>query len=333
MIVVIGASGFIGTYLVDELVRRGKEVVGTGRDPRARQYYEQRGIPLVPLDMANAEDFNALPTEGVEGVILLSSLIPAHAANIPADAYVKVNTLGTLNVLEYCRRNGIKKIINTSSQSDVQNLWSQTVALDADTPPSFKYTGDHAMYIISKVAAHDCLEHYCQEFGLQGATFRLPAVYGYGPHLTAFINGKLVDTGLLCFINRAREGEPVELWGDPDAGKDLLFVKDAAAAYIAALESDKTSGMYNISTGHVFTLRDIAQGVIEVFCPADKRSEMVVRPEKKSNMYPLLFDISKAKRDFGWAPKYTTFVEMMQDLKDEMEAQRFPHLTARIDKS
>ena len=113
MVIVIGATSFIGMYTVDELVKSGKQVVATGRNERLRPFLESMGADFIGLDITKPEDFSKLPTDNVEGVILLAGLLPANAtADLVYDDnaadYVSVNSLGTVNVREYCRTNGIK---------------------------------------------------------------------------------------------------------------------------------------------------------------------------------------------------------------------------------
>ena len=105
MIVVIGATGFIGMYVVDDLVKHGKEVIATGRNERLASALENMGARFVKLDITRKEDFKALPAEGVEGVILLAALLPANAkadlvtSENAADYFIS-NCIGTCNVLE-----------------------------------------------------------------------------------------------------------------------------------------------------------------------------------------------------------------------------------------
>lgn len=98
MVIIIGASSFIGVHTVDEFIKQGCEVLVTGRNNKFREHYERLGVKYENLDLVNPEDFEKLPTENVEGIILLSGLLPANAqVNLDEDEnaadYFKVNTV------------------------------------------------------------------------------------------------------------------------------------------------------------------------------------------------------------------------------------------------
>lgn len=327
MVIVIGATGFIGLYTVEKLIKSGKEVIATGRNKKVQPMLEKMGAEFIELDITNKEDFDKLPTEGVEGVILLAGLLPANAKvdlteDENADEYFAVNVIGTINVLEYCRRNGIRKLINCSSYSDVSGAWKKGVALKETEPRDFKFTGDHAVYVISKNAAIDVMEYYNQQHGMQCACFRFPPVYGVGPHATIYVNGKPYKSGIQTFIEKAEKGEPIEIWGDPHITRDIIYVKDVATAFVKALESDKTYGLYNMTSGTELDLEEQVKAVIQVF-GGDKPSEIVYRPDKPNNTPSFLFDMTKAKEDFGFVPAYTSYVDIMEDYKKELESGRW----------
>ena len=110
MYIIIGASSFIGVHTVEEFLKQGCEVLVTGRNNKFRSYYENRNVCYKNLDLVRKEDFEELPRHGVEGVILLAGLLPANAqVNLDEDEnaadYFNINTIGTINVLEYCRKN------------------------------------------------------------------------------------------------------------------------------------------------------------------------------------------------------------------------------------
>ena len=330
MVIVIGGTGFIGVYTVDRLIKDGYKVLVTGRNKSCCDYFKKLGAEFVEFDITNKDDFKNLPQKDVEAVILLAGLLPANEKvdiknNENADDYINVNVNGTINVLEYCRTNSIKKVISTTSYADVANAWKKDYAIKETEPRSFKFTGDHAVYVISKNAATDMILYYNCQHGMKGSIFRLPPVYGVGPHSEIYVNGKYYKTGIQTFIENAMSGKPIEIWGDPNISRDIVYVKDVAKAFSLAIKSDKTEGLYNMTLGKATTLREQVETVIKIF-GKDKKSEIVLRPDKKNNTPSFLFDMNKAKNDFNFIPEYDTFEKMMVDYKSEMESGRFDFL-------
>lgn len=330
MIIVIGATGFIGMYTVEQLLRSGKQVVATGRNRLLGSQLEKMGASFVSLDITKPVEFEKLPQEGVEGVIMLAGLLPANAdADLDqkenAAEYFEVNVIGLINVLEWCRSHGVRKVISSCSYSDVSGAWGKGYAITEDEPRSFRFTGDHAVYVISKNAANDVMEYYNQQHGMQCACFRFPPVYGVGPHGTILVNGKPYKSGIQTFIEKAQAGEDIELWGDPHISRDIIYVKDVARAYVLALESDDTYGLYNMTSGVGLDLEDQARAVIEVF-GSDRGSSIAYRPDMPNHTPSFLYSMEKAKRDFGFTPEYTDYRTMMEDYKREMESGRFDTL-------
>lgn len=330
MVIVIGATGFIGMYTVEALIQSGKEVLATGRNAKLGKKLQDMGARFLSLDITNKSDFDKLPTRDVEGVILLAGLLPANAkADLEneenAADYFEVNVIGAINVLEYCRKNGIKKVIGSCSYSDVSGAWGKGYPITEEEPRAFKFTGDHAVYVISKNACNDVMEYYNQQHGMKCAWFRFPPVYGVGPHGTIFVNGKAYKSGIATFIDNAKEGKNIELWGDPHIKRDIIYVKDVATAYVMALESDATYGLYNMTSGTQLDLEEQAQAVIDVF-GSDKGSKLVYRPEKPNNTPSFWYSMEKAKKDFGFVPAYTNYHDMMVDYKKELESGRWDDL-------
>ena len=323
MIIIIGATGFIGMYTAEAFLEKGYKVLATGRNEAVGNALSKEGASFVKLDITKKEDFSVLPEEGVEGVILLAGLLPANTTadlveEENAADYFEVNVLGTINVLEWARKHNVKKVIGACSYSDVSGAWKKGYAITEEEPRNFSFTGDHSVYVISKNASNDVMEYYNQQHHMQCAVFRFPPVYGAGPHGTINVNGKPYKSGIQTFIENASEGKDIEIWGDPDISRDIIYVKDVARAYVMAIESDKTYGLYNMTSSTSLTLLDQAKAVIEVF-GKDKGSKIVLRPEKKNNTPSFLFSMEKAKRDFSFVPEYTDFTAMMEDYKKELE--------------
>ena len=332
MFVIIGASSFIGVYTATYFIKQGEKVVVTGRNNKIKEYYDKFGAEYVNLDLTNQEDFEKLPTEGVEGVILISGALPASEnADLKekenADQYVKVNVLGTCYALEYCRKNGIKRLINTISYGDVAKAWRMDPPVGESEPRAFNFIGDHAVYVISKNAASDIAEYYNQQHGMKNAWFRLPPVYGVGPHGYLKVNGKIVKSGLQIFIDKAKAGEDIEVYGY--LARDTVYVKDVAQAYYKAAKSDATYGLYNITAGRATTLLEQAEACAELFAQdSEHKSKVIYRDDMLNGGKSYLFSIEKARRDFGYDPQFADFNDLMKDYIFEQERGVYPSLFA-----
>lgn len=325
MIVVIGASGFIGTYLVDDLVRSGRDVFATGRNEKALSYYESAGVRCCSLDISKKEDFDRLPQKDVEAVVLLSALLPANVTDENPYEYIDVNITGTVNVLEYCRRNGIKKVISTTSYADVRNKWSADYAIPSDTLRDYDLADDHSLYIVSKNAASDIMIYYNNRYGMECSIFRLPPVYGVGPHSGLFVNGEWRKSGFQIFLEKAEKGEPICIYGDKDTIRDIVYVRDVTGAIVQAIDSDDVKGMYNITSGESSSLEDQVRDIIEVF-GGTKKSEVTNDRGKNNSSRSYRFDISKARNDFGYSPRYVPFRKLVEEYKKELSNPSIAHL-------
>lgn len=127
MIIVFGAAGFIGTYLIDQLVRDGYKVVAVDKSDFGVSYYKEQKVSYYQIDITDRCNFDQLPCENVEAVINLACVQPANVSEKkydPAD-YIKVNVLGTLNTLDFCRKTRVSKMIYTCSHRNTQGLLEQ----------------------------------------------------------------------------------------------------------------------------------------------------------------------------------------------------------------
>lgn len=104
--------------------------------------------------------------ENIHAVMLLSAQIPSYMDTYCPIKYLDSIVIGGFNVLEYCRKCHVDRIIYTQTVFDI-SLYSHDTILKPDMKPNFSYTGDHAIYVISKNTALDLIEHYYQEYGLK----------------------------------------------------------------------------------------------------------------------------------------------------------------------
>ena len=130
--------------------------------------------------------------------------------------------------------------------------------------------------------------------------------------------------GYRYMIDVASRGENIELWGNPDAFKDVLYIKDLCQMMYKAILSESNGGTYNAGTGIKTTLKEQIEGMIQVFSPDDKKSEIVYKPEG-SGFTSFVMDIENAKEELGYRPEYT-YIKYLEDYKKEQELKRFDDL-------
>lgn len=326
-IVIFGATGNVGSYVTkyasEFFDEKDYEVIATGR--RNTDVFNQFGVDFIQVDMLNKEDFDKLPQEDVHAVILLAATIPSYMSDYSGEAYLRTNVMGTYNVLEYCRRVKADRVLFSQTVFDV-SLYSQNdpnYVIDPYDAPNFSYTGDHAMYVISKNTAIEMLKHYYEEYGIKYFVFRFPTIYEYSTFKYYYPNGVKTMRPLYRQIERAKNSEPLELWGDPNYSKDMVHVYDCAQMLCKACLVNKDTGIYNVGTGIPVTLQEQCQAIIDVFSPKDKPSTIEYHPGKSGGGF--LMDITNAKEELGYEPVYDVH-KLFEDYKYEEQFNRFKSL-------
>ena len=324
-VLVFGAAGETGLYVTDYLrqnLPEGYGVIAVSR--RQTDYFTRRGVPYYSVDIENRDAFAKLPEENVYAIVDLAAVLPARMKEDRPEKYFQTNTIGTLYILEYARRVGADRFVFMKSVSDLYGYLTGNDFLKADMPVKLRYTGDHTIYAISKCAAADIAEHYHQMYGIKNFTLRLPNIYCYNPERYYYVNGERKPISYRYMIDRAIHGDPIELWGDPSKGRDVVYVKDFAQIILRAVLADVDGGVFNVGSGKLTNMVKQITGMIQVFSPADKPSEIVYRPEMR-DCVNYLMDISKTKEILGYEPQYD-YIAYLEDYKKEMASDRFEGL-------
>jgi len=324
-IIIFGATGNVGSYLtlyaLDFFDKEKYEVIASGR--RKTDFWTKRGVPYYAVDVTKEGDFEQLPQENVYAVMLLSAQIPSYMNDYKPQKYVDSIVVGAINVLEYCRKVKADRILYTQTVFDV-SLYPHDHLIAPYDKPNFSYTGDHAVYVISKNSALELIEHYYQEYGLKKFIFRLPTIYGYSPYQYYFPNSVKTMRPLYQQINKAINGEPLTIWGDPNYAKDMVHVYDFSQMLCKAALTDRNEGFYNIGTGVPVTLLEQCQAIIDVFSSKDNSSTIEYIPSKSSGG-GFLMDISNAIEELGYKPEYDCH-KLFESYKEEMTQNRFLEL-------
>ena len=322
-IIVLGSAGNLGMYFLDylnnNLNMEKYEVIATGtKDHYPYEFYKGQ---YLQVDITKKEDFDKLPKESVYAVVDFAGVLPAYLSKDDPDKYIDVNIKGTLNVLEYCKTVKVDRIIYTQTWADLNGYLRDKKPLKPYLPRKPIYTGDHAIYTVTKCAAVDLIECYHQMHGIKNFIFRLPSIYLYSPEMYYYVDGEKKYISYRYMIQRAIEGKDLEMWGNPELGKDVIYVKDLCQMIFKSLWANRETGTYNAGTGIKTTMREQIEGIIKVFSTKDKMSKIIECPAKR-DCDDFVMDIQNAKDDLGYEPQYD-YIAYLEDYKKEMELNRF----------
>lgn len=324
-IVIFGATGSVGAYLCLYLRKLGYEVIAVGGRKSDNGFFSKYGISYFCVDIRNQKDFDGLPLNGIFAVINLAGILPARMEGYYPQKYIDINITGALNVLLYCEKAKVEKVIYSQSISDVARLCGTSSPISSDAPTSFPLNNDHSVYSITKNAAVSLLEHYAAKCGYNYYILRFPNIYLYHPNPYYFYNGEQRWQGYRLMIHMALHNKPIQIWGDPHKVRDIVYVKDCCQIIERCIAvKNAESGTYNVGTGVGTTMEEQVRGIVETFSTKSIDSMVLYAPNMpSSNEY--IFDITKTKNNLGYIPKYQ-YLDYLRDFKEEMLEQRFKSL-------
>ena len=301
-VVVTGCAGFIGSKVTELMLTAGHVVTGLDNlndayDPRLKrwrleQLLGQPDFEFQEVDIRDQEGLRkALEGPGSEGkrpfdvVVNLAARAGVRQSVLDPWSYMTTNIVGTLNLLEYCRKSGVKKYILASSSSlygDGARPFKEDQPTDRPLSP----------YAASKKAAEVLCHSYHYLHNLDITVLRFFTVYGPAGR---------PDMSIFRFIKWITDGEPVTLFGDGSQERDFTFIDDIGRGVIAAMTLE---GFHVINLGNDFpaSLNSVI-GALEQLL--EKKAKIVQRPTDPTDVPATWADISRARSLLGWEPRVT----------------------------
>jgi UDP-glucuronate 4-epimerase len=305
LILVTGAAGFIGSHLCERLVAHGHRVIGLdnfdpfyGRRIKERNLSALRGNPafvLVEGDVTSAADLDralAADEAPVNAVIHVAALAGVRPSLHAPERYFEVNLMGTLRLVEACRRAAVGRLLLVSSSS--------VYGADSALPFREDAACSHPLspYAASKRAAELVAASAHHLWGLGVVCVRLFTVHG--PR-------QRPDLAIHQFVAAIAAGEPIQLFGDGSSARDYTYVDDIVDGLEAALDRLARPGqgpalfdLYNLGGAGTTTLLQLVESISRAL---GRTPRIVWKPEQAGDMKKTLADLQHAQTDLGYRPK------------------------------
>ncbi len=293
-VLVTGGAGFIGSHLVELLLEKGHAVyvlddLSTGKmanipaDGGSDNLRFIRGDIGVELEASlNPRSLGGGPP--IEAIFHLAARVDVTSSfQFPFDD-AQVNYIGTMNVLDYALRNGIRKVVFSSSAA--------VYGMNVDTPLT-ESTAAHPLspYGSHKLASERLLSIYNEQYDMRNTSLRFFNVYGPRQDPSSPYSGVISR-----FFEMALKGEPLTVFGDGEQTRDFVYVKDVAdAVYASYVRPDR--GVFNIATGRETSINKLASMVLSI---TGSRGEVVHVPERKGEVLRSLADVTAADEVLGF---------------------------------
>ncbi len=289
-VLVIGGSGFIGSHLIDSLVKRGHNVTSFSRlnGPTTKNLKHLEG----KIQMIDGDYFN--DQEKLENAVAQSEFVfHMGSAGSPADpSDIQQNMQATFDLIETCAKHRVKFIYPSSGGTVYGNQTVERLSENSPTEPISLY-GDAKKRIEQK------LIDYKNQGKLDSIIFRISNPFG--PRQNPYGKQGLIPIAL----QKIREGHPIEIFGDGNSVRDYIYVTDLTELMASIFNLPTEHTIYNVGSGNGHTINDI----LEIYRQRlGLEFEVVYYPARGVDVLRVVLDPTRVQNEFGFEPK-VDFVE------------------------
>jgi len=291
-VLLTGGLGFIGSHTVEALLAKGY-AVEVFDDASNGYNYEQLAVShdskWTRGDIGVVDDFNKI-TGKVDYIIHLAAAISVAESMSDPDKYNRTNVEGSRKVLEFAKARGVKMVVAASSAAVYGDIPDK---LPIDESNLY---GGKSPYALTKWQMEEIMQEYNKDHGVKAIALRFFNVYGPRQDPTSPYSGVISK-----FMDMAIANRDVTIFGDGEQTRDFIYVKDIARAIITAMESKKPDfDAFNVCTGKITTVKDLANTVIGLFGASSKVAH---GPPRDGDIKKSVCNPTKAKTKLGFEAK------------------------------
>ena len=295
-VVVTGGAGFIGSALVDQLVKRGDQILvidnfsaGSEENLEEAKNASAKELVIENCDIRNIETTKLITDYGPSVIFHLAAQVDVRSSVKDPLNDLETNLVGLIRVLEGARKAETTKIVLASSGGTIYGEPdAKQLPLNEDSP-----WNPLSPYGVSKLAGGLYVNAYSSLYGLRGTTLALANVYGprQDPHGEAGV--------VAIFAGKLLNGEPCTIYGTGMQTRDFVYVDDVASAFVAAIESGDGK-LLNIGTGTETSIQYLYE---EMALASGIESAPEKGAERSGEIERSSLDPSLAKKILGWTPQ------------------------------
>jgi len=295
--IVTGGAGFIGSHLVDLLLKENIDVTvldnfSTGHSENLEHVKGQ--IELIECDLANSGDWikNFKDVDWVFHLAALADIVPSIQK---PEAYFRANVDGTFNVLQASKAAEVNRFIYIASSSCYGIPDKYPTPENAEIRPQYPYA-------LAKRMGEELVMHWAQVYKFPALSLRFFNVYGPRSR-TSGTYGAVIGV----FLGQKLAGKPYTVVGDGEQTRDFTFVTDIAHAILASAKSDRVCQIYNVGSGATVSVNRLVELL---------SGEKVHIPKRPGEPDSTFADISKIRKDLGWEPQVSIEEGVVEILKN-----------------
>ncbi len=291
---VTGGAGFIGSHIVEILVKKGHSVrvldnFSSGSRSNLDAVHGNSMLDIVEGDVRDAELVRRLAT-GIDGIFHQAALVSVpQSLEQPALSF-DINVRGAVAVLESARLAGVRRVVLASSAAVYGNSTALPLSESIQTNPL-------SPYALDKCTMEHYADQYHRLYGLETTVLRYFNVYGPRQSPASSYSGVIS-----LFLDRVGCGKGITVFGDGEQSRDFAHVLDVVQLNIAAMtEYNATHRIYNVGSGHETTINELIEILSEV---AGHRPPVSYAPARTGDIRRSCADIRLARGELGYQPQW-----------------------------
>ena len=294
-VLVTGGAGFIGSHLVDEASEEGYDVVTIDNLNNGKLENLNKDAKFYKVDIVDIDNLSLVfEKEKPDYIIHLAAQISLRESLKNPIYDAEQNILGSINILECCRKFNVKKVVYASSAAVYG--FPKYLPVDEKHP-----INPFSPYGVSKHTVEHYLQYYHENFEIDYIILRYSNVYGER-------QDPLGEAGVIAiFIDKLKKGERPIIFGDGEQTRDFVYAKDVVEANLLALEKETENKVFNISTNTETSVNELFKKIKEIM--NSNINPIYKNPIKEVRNIRL--DNSLAEKELNWKPK----VELNEGLK------------------